>query len=185
MMGAWAIGVFSVAAVVNQIAIALFRRAQTATEPDLHQEPSPELQSGRWHRIRRVASAEPSTATFVSSRLIEAARSPTSINTLMSVTAETVFVFEYSSSGSHRALYALDLWPSWNGASVCFWTTRLSDVWRSPSMLSHTPVIAVCFRGDIDGGVQRPNNWIVLLGNNCGSEYRSMTLFEIVPYTNQ
>jgi hypothetical protein len=47
MMWAWAIGVFSVAAVVNQIAIALFRRAQAATEPDLHQEPSPELQSGR------------------------------------------------------------------------------------------------------------------------------------------
>jgi hypothetical protein len=47
MMGAWAIGVFSVTAVVNQIAIALFRRAQAATEPDLQQEPSPELQSGR------------------------------------------------------------------------------------------------------------------------------------------
>jgi hypothetical protein len=47
MMGAWAIGVFSVAAVVNQIAIALFRRAQAATQPDLHHEPSPELQSGR------------------------------------------------------------------------------------------------------------------------------------------
>ena len=47
MMWAWAIGVFSVAAVVNQIAIALFRRAQAATEPELHHEPSPELQSGR------------------------------------------------------------------------------------------------------------------------------------------
>jgi hypothetical protein len=47
MMGAWAIGVFSVAGVVNQIAIALFRRAQAATEPDLHQQPSSELQSGR------------------------------------------------------------------------------------------------------------------------------------------
>jgi hypothetical protein len=47
MMGAWTIGAFSVAAVVNQIAIALFRRAQAATEPDLHQEPSSELQSGR------------------------------------------------------------------------------------------------------------------------------------------
>ena len=46
-MWAWAIGVFSVAAVVNQIAIALFRRAQAATEPDLHQQPSSELQSGR------------------------------------------------------------------------------------------------------------------------------------------
>ena len=30
-MGAWAIGVFSIAAVVNQIAIALCRRAQAAT----------------------------------------------------------------------------------------------------------------------------------------------------------
>jgi len=47
MMWAWAIGVFSVAAVVNQIAIALCRRAQAATEPDLHQQPSPALQSGR------------------------------------------------------------------------------------------------------------------------------------------
>jgi hypothetical protein len=44
--------------------------------------------------------------------LIEAVRSPTRINTLMSVTADTAFVFEYSSSGSHRALYAVDLWPS-------------------------------------------------------------------------
>jgi hypothetical protein len=41
MMWAWAIGVFSVAAVVNQIAIALFRRAQAATEPDLHQSRHP------------------------------------------------------------------------------------------------------------------------------------------------
>ena len=32
-MGAWAIGVFSIAAVVNQIAIALCRRAQAATKP--------------------------------------------------------------------------------------------------------------------------------------------------------
>jgi len=47
MMWAWAIGVFSVAAVVNQIAIALCWRAQGATEPDLHQQPSPALQSGR------------------------------------------------------------------------------------------------------------------------------------------
>ena len=46
-MWAWAIGVFSVAAMVNQIAIALCRRAQAATEPDLHQERSPEMQSGR------------------------------------------------------------------------------------------------------------------------------------------
>ena len=46
-MGVWAIGVFSVAAVVDQVAVALFRRAQAATEPDLHQEPSPELHSGR------------------------------------------------------------------------------------------------------------------------------------------
>jgi len=47
MMWAWAIGVFALAAVVNQIAIALFRRAQAATEPELHHEPPPELQSGR------------------------------------------------------------------------------------------------------------------------------------------
>ena len=40
-MGAWAIGVFSVAGVVNQIAIALFRRAQAVTEPDPHQQSSP------------------------------------------------------------------------------------------------------------------------------------------------
>jgi hypothetical protein len=45
MMWAWMFGAFSVAAVVNQIAIALCRRAQPAT--DLHQEWSPELQSGR------------------------------------------------------------------------------------------------------------------------------------------
>ena len=45
-MWAWAFGVFSVVAVVNQSAIALYRRTG-ATEPDLHQEPSPELQSGR------------------------------------------------------------------------------------------------------------------------------------------
>jgi hypothetical protein len=43
---------------------------------------------------------------------MEAARSPTIINTLMSVTADTAFVFEYSSSGSHRALYVVDVWPS-------------------------------------------------------------------------
>ena len=47
MMWAWAIGVFSVAAVVNQIAIALCWRAQGATETGLHQEPSHALQSGR------------------------------------------------------------------------------------------------------------------------------------------
>jgi len=46
-MWAWAIGVFSVAAVVNQIAIALCWRPQGATEPELHQEPSHALQSGR------------------------------------------------------------------------------------------------------------------------------------------
>jgi len=57
MMGAWAIGVFSVAGVVNQIAIALFRRPQAATEPDLH--PAAVIRTaGRQHRIRRVASAE-------------------------------------------------------------------------------------------------------------------------------
>jgi hypothetical protein len=37
MMWPWVFGVFSVAAVVNQSAIALFRRAQAASEPDLHQ----------------------------------------------------------------------------------------------------------------------------------------------------
>ena len=46
-MWVWAIGAFSLVAVVNQIATALCRRAQAATEPDLQQEPSPELQSGR------------------------------------------------------------------------------------------------------------------------------------------
>ena len=46
MMGAWVFGVFCVAAVVDQSAVALYRRTG-ATEPDLHQEPSPELQSGR------------------------------------------------------------------------------------------------------------------------------------------
>ena len=47
MMWVWAIGTFSLAAVVNQIAIALCRRAQAATEPDLHEQWSPELQSRR------------------------------------------------------------------------------------------------------------------------------------------
>ncbi len=47
MMWAWAIGAFSLAAVVNQIVIALCRRAQDATEPDLHKQPSTELQSRR------------------------------------------------------------------------------------------------------------------------------------------
>ena len=42
MMWAWAVGVFSVAAVVNQSAIALFRRAQADTEPDLHQGRQPD-----------------------------------------------------------------------------------------------------------------------------------------------
>jgi hypothetical protein len=46
MMWVWVIGAFSLAAVVNQIAIALCRRAQ-ATEPDLHEQSSPELQSRR------------------------------------------------------------------------------------------------------------------------------------------
>jgi hypothetical protein len=36
MMWAWAIGSFSLAAVVNQIAIALWWRALAATEPDLY-----------------------------------------------------------------------------------------------------------------------------------------------------
>ena len=40
-MWAWAVGVFSVAAVVNQSAIALFRRAQAVTEADLHQDRHP------------------------------------------------------------------------------------------------------------------------------------------------
>jgi hypothetical protein len=43
----WAVGAFSLAAVVNQIAIALCRRAQAVTEPDLHEQSSPELQSRR------------------------------------------------------------------------------------------------------------------------------------------
>jgi hypothetical protein len=41
MMWAWVIGVFSGAAVVNQSAIALFRRAQADTEPDVHQRCRP------------------------------------------------------------------------------------------------------------------------------------------------
>jgi hypothetical protein len=41
MMWAWAIGVFSVAAVVNQSVIALFRRAQVDTEPPSSPEPHP------------------------------------------------------------------------------------------------------------------------------------------------
>ena len=40
-----------------------------------------------------MPSAELSAATFASSRLTEAARSPTIINTLMSVMADTGFVF--------------------------------------------------------------------------------------------
>ena len=40
-----------------------------------------------------MPSAELSAATFASSRLTEAARSPTIIKTLMSVMADTVFVF--------------------------------------------------------------------------------------------
>jgi hypothetical protein len=47
MMWVWAIGAFSLAAVVNQVAIALCRRAQAATEPDLDEQPSSELQSRR------------------------------------------------------------------------------------------------------------------------------------------
>jgi hypothetical protein len=37
MMWAWAIGACSLAAVVNQIAIAVCRRAQVATEPDQYE----------------------------------------------------------------------------------------------------------------------------------------------------
>ena len=47
MMWVCAIGAFSLAAVVNQIAIALCRRAQATTEPDPHEQSSPELQSRR------------------------------------------------------------------------------------------------------------------------------------------
>ena len=45
-MWAWVIGVFAVAAVVNQSAIALFRRAQAATEPDVHQRCHPNCDLG-------------------------------------------------------------------------------------------------------------------------------------------
>jgi hypothetical protein len=38
MMWAWSIGAFSVAAVVNQIAIAVCWRALAATEPDLYKQ---------------------------------------------------------------------------------------------------------------------------------------------------
>jgi len=34
----WATGVLALAAVVNQIAISLFRRAQTTTELDFHEQ---------------------------------------------------------------------------------------------------------------------------------------------------
>ncbi len=47
MMWVWAIGTFSLAAVVNQIAIALCLRAQVVSEPDPHEQSSPELQSCR------------------------------------------------------------------------------------------------------------------------------------------
>jgi hypothetical protein len=47
MMWVWAIGALSAAAVVNQIAIALCRRTQAATESYLHEQWSPELQSRR------------------------------------------------------------------------------------------------------------------------------------------
>jgi hypothetical protein len=40
-------GVFCVAAVMNQTAIALFRRVQADTETDLQRERSPELKSRR------------------------------------------------------------------------------------------------------------------------------------------
>jgi hypothetical protein len=38
MMWAWTIGAFCLAAVVNQIVIALCRRAQVATKPDRHEQ---------------------------------------------------------------------------------------------------------------------------------------------------
>jgi hypothetical protein len=47
MMWVWAIGAFSLAAMVNQIDIALCLRVQAATGPDLHEQLSPELQSRR------------------------------------------------------------------------------------------------------------------------------------------
>jgi hypothetical protein len=40
MMWVWTIGAFFLAAVVNQIAIAVCRRAQSATDPDPHEEGS-------------------------------------------------------------------------------------------------------------------------------------------------
>jgi hypothetical protein len=46
-MWVWAIGAFSLAAVVNQIAIALCRRAQAATEPIFTSSGSLELHSRR------------------------------------------------------------------------------------------------------------------------------------------
>jgi hypothetical protein len=42
MMWAWAIGVFSLAAAVNQLAIGLCRRAPAAIESDLDDQPSSE-----------------------------------------------------------------------------------------------------------------------------------------------
>jgi hypothetical protein len=42
MMWVWTIGAFYLAAVVNQTAIVQCRRAQAATEPDLHEQWSPE-----------------------------------------------------------------------------------------------------------------------------------------------
>ena len=46
-MFVWAFGGFSLAALLNQIAIALCRRAQVATGPDHHEQWSPEVQSRR------------------------------------------------------------------------------------------------------------------------------------------
>ena len=45
-MWVWAVGAFSIVAVVNQIVIALCRRVQ-ATEPDLHEHWSSELSPRR------------------------------------------------------------------------------------------------------------------------------------------
>lgn len=47
VMWVWEMGAFSVAAVVNRTVIAMCRRAQAATEPDCHEQWSPELQSYR------------------------------------------------------------------------------------------------------------------------------------------
>jgi hypothetical protein len=54
-MWVWAIGAFSLAAAVDQIAIALVPARTAATEPDLHEQCSPEGQSRRRSRVRILA----------------------------------------------------------------------------------------------------------------------------------